>query len=88
MRDGKPGLADYVSCVAASTSLGMTKLGDPQVIVAVDLGNTPLRFDPVAYPDPFAFLRRNRVPIWSTSDDGLQRKVRIEMIGSEPIAVE
>jgi hypothetical protein len=24
-RDGKPGLADFVRCVAASTSLGMTK---------------------------------------------------------------
>jgi hypothetical protein len=24
-RDGKPGLADYVGCVAASTSLGMAK---------------------------------------------------------------
>jgi hypothetical protein len=31
MRDGKPGLADYFGCVAASTSLGMTKLGDWQV---------------------------------------------------------
>jgi len=26
-RDGKPGLADYVGCVAASTALGMTKSG-------------------------------------------------------------
>jgi len=25
VRDGKPGLADYVGCVAASTTLGMTK---------------------------------------------------------------
>jgi len=26
VRDGKPGLADYVGCVAASTALGMTKV--------------------------------------------------------------
>ena len=26
--DGKPGLADYVGCIAASTSLGMTKKED------------------------------------------------------------
>jgi hypothetical protein len=36
MRDGKPGLADCVRCVAASTSLGMTKLEN----LTAYLGNT------------------------------------------------
>jgi len=29
-RDGKPGLADFVGCVAASTALGMTKSVAPE----------------------------------------------------------
>jgi hypothetical protein len=44
LRDGKPGLADFVRCVAASTSLGMTSYRTLAILSFVTLGITSSAF--------------------------------------------
>jgi hypothetical protein len=91
IRDGKPGLADYVSCVAASTSLGMTKLVDPHVNRCRRFGQHVLKMRPQPLPRcSRSFLPKTTIAVFapcSSNESRTDCNVRAEGISSYKVAI-